>query len=175
MSTTVKWGLITGMVYVIFSLISNVMGNQEGSGNLAISILIFIVQWGATFGTIFFGLKEVRDQDQNGFMNLGEALRKGMGISIIASLILVIFTLLYTTLIDTDMAEKMLMKAEEEWDRKNISENDRVLGRQIIDMMTNPWIILPFTILWISLGGMIKSLISGAILQKLAPPTVPVS
>ena len=132
MSITLKWGLITGMVYVIFSLVSNMLGLQQGGGSSAgLGILIYLLQWGGTFFTIYMGVKEIRDL--------------------------------------------VLEGAEEQWDAANIPEEQREMSRKFTGSFLNPWIMAPFVIVWVALGGMIKSLIAGSILKNEAPPTVPMA
>ena len=116
MSITLKWGLITGMVYVIFSLVSNMLGLQQGSGGSAgIGILIYLVQWGCTFFTLYLGIKEIRDNELNGYIDIGQAFRKGMGIALIGGLISAVFTVIYMNFIDPEMGDRILQGAEDQW------------------------------------------------------------
>ena len=159
MSITLKWGLITGMVYVIFSLVSNMLGLQQGGGSSAgLGILIYLLQWGGTFFTIYMGVKEIRDHELGGYINVGLAFRKG-----------------YMNFIDPDMSDRILEGAEEQWDAANIPEEQREMSRKFTGIFLNPWIMAPFVIVWVALGGMVKSLIAGSILKNEAPPTVPMA
>jgi Protein of unknown function (DUF4199) len=174
MSTTLKWGLITGMVYVIFSLVSNMLGLQQG-GNASpgLGMLIYVLQWGGTFFTTYLGIKEIRDTELDGYITLGQAFRKGMAIALIGGLISALFTLVYMNFIDPDMGDRILEGAEDQWDKANMPEEQREMSRKITGYFLNPWIMAPFVIVWVALGGMVKSLIAGSILKKEAPPTVP--
>jgi len=164
MSITLKWGLITGMVYVIFSLVSNMLGLQQGSGGSAgLGILIYLLQWGSTFFTIYLGVKEIRENELGGYIDIGQAFKKGMAIALIGGLISALFTLIYMNFIDPEMGDRILEGAEDQWSRK------------IMGIFLNPWIMAPFVIVWIALGGMVKSLIAGSILKKEAAPTVPMA
>jgi hypothetical protein len=175
MSATIKWGLITGMVYVIFSLISNMLGLQQGGsgGSMGIGMLMNVLMMGATFGTIFMGVREFRDQENGGFLTMGEGFMSGLKIALIAGVIAGLFTLLYMTVIDPDMTDKILESAEEQMDKSNVPEEQREMSRKITGMFLNPVVMAPFMIIWIALWGMGKALIAGAILKKEAPPTMP--
>ena len=173
MSATLKWGLITGMVYVIFSLISNMLGLQDGGSGGGMGILIYIAQWGITFFTIYLGIKEIRDTELGGYLTSGQAFRKGLAIAVIAGLISGVFTLIYMKLIDPDMSERLMEGAEEQWEKANMPEEQREMSRKWAAPFMNPFVLAPFAVIWIALGGMIKSLIAGAILKKDEPPTVP--
>ena len=171
MSTTLKWGLITGMVYVIYSLISNMLGLQQGGMGMGLGLLANIVIMLATFFTIYLGIKESRDTDLNGYMTMGQGFMTGFKIALIAGLIAGIFAFVYAKFIDPDMADKMMSTAEEQWDEMNVPEEQREMSRKITGMFLNPVIMAPFMILWVLFWGVFKSLIAGAMLKKDPPPT----
>ena len=174
MSTTMKWGLITGMVYIIFSLISNMLGLQQGGGgNAGVGILMNILIFGATLLTMYLGLKEVRDQDLGGYLNMGQAFRNGMKIAVIAGVISAVFTFIYMKFIDPDMGDRILEAAEDQWDQQGLAEEQRDMARKFTGMFLNPMIMAPFVLIWTAFWGVIKSLIAGAILKKEPPPSVP--
>ncbi len=172
MSTNVKWGLITGMVYVIFSLLSNMLGIQQG-GNMGLGLLMNAALFGATFFTIYLAVKEQRDTALGGYINLGQAIRTGMGVALIAGVISGIFTVLYMKVIDPGMADKILAAAEAQMDAQNIPEEQREMSRKFSGYFLNPFIVAPFTLIWIAFWGLIKSLIAGQMLKREAPPTFP--
>ena len=79
MSTVLKWGLITGAVYVIFSLVSNLLGVQQGGGgSMGLGFLINFLMMVATFFTIYLGIKEARDQDLGGYLTMGQGFITGI-------------------------------------------------------------------------------------------------
>jgi amino acid transporter len=175
MSTTVKWGLITGMVYVIFSLISNMLGLQQGSGgggSAGLGMLMNLVLMLATFFTIYLGVKEFRDQDQDGHLTMGEGFKSGMKIAVIAGVIGAVFTFIYMKFIDPDMADKILAASEARLDEMNVPEDEREMSNKITGLFLNPAIMAPFMLLWIAFWGIFKSLVAGAILKKEAPPSI---
>lgn len=173
MSTTVKWGLITGMVYVIFSLLGNMLGIQRSGGfsimGLALNTAVFI----ATMATIYLGTKENRDQNLGGYMTFGQGFKTGLGIALIASLITAVFTLIYMTLIDPNMAADIMETVEESWDKQGMPEENREVARKWTEFMFKPWFMGIMVIISVIFWGVIKSLITSAMLKKEAPPTVP--
>jgi len=174
MSITLKWGLITGMVYVIFSLITNMLGlQQSGGGSMVISMLINGLLLGITFFTIYSGVKDTRDSELDGALSMGEAFKTGMKIAVIGGAIAGLFTLLNMTLIDPDMGSRMLEAAEDQWDKVNMPEDQREMSKKLMAPFLNPFIAAPFTLVWVAFWGAIKALIAGAILKKEAPPTLP--
>jgi hypothetical protein len=173
MSSALKWGLITGMVYVLFSLGSNLMGLQAKGG--MIGILVNIVLMLITFFTIYMGIKEIRDADLNGEMTTGIAIRKGMQIALIAGLLLAVFSVLYSTVIDPDMTQRMIDAAESQFDENNTPESAREMTRSVMKFMSKPFITFPFAIIWVCFWGLLKSLVAGAMLKNPPAPMAPPS
>ncbi len=170
MSTTLKWGLITGMVYVIFSLVSNLMGVQE-SGNKMLGFGVNTLMMLATFYTIYLGVKESRDQDLNGYMTMGQGFLIGFKIALIAGLISAIFVFIYTKFIDPDLFNRIATGMEEQWDKAEMPENGREMARKWMGYFMNPIVSAIITILYTAFWGLIKGLVVGAMLKKEAPPS----
>ncbi|MEP6645529.1 MAG: DUF4199 domain-containing protein [Saprospiraceae bacterium] len=175
MSTTLKWGLITGMVYIIFSLGSNMMGVQSsGSKMLGFGMGALILV--ATFFPIYMGVKEARDSDLGGYLTLGQGFLIGFKIALIAGVISAVFTLIYTKIIDPDFVDRMMAATEEQWDKMGMPEENRDTARKWAGYFMNPYILGVFSLLSALFWGLIKGVVAGAILKKEAPPTaIPVS
>ena len=174
MSTTLKWGLITGMVYVIFSLVSNLLGLQQGSGNLGLTFLFNFLLMIATFFTIYLGVKETRDEATAEYFTLGEAFSTGFKISLIAAVIASVFTFIYLQFIDPDLMDRVMENAEDQWDEMGVPEENREMGRKFQGYFSNPYILSAFVIMSVIFWGLIKSLVAGLILRK-NPPIAPVA
>src|SRR5689334_15527975 len=123
MSSGIKWGLITGMVLIVQSLLSNVLGvGQDPSVSPAIGFLVTVVGIVATFFTLYMGIKEARDTELNGQMNIGLALRKGLKIALIGGIILGIYSIIYVKFIDPGMMDRIMAAQEAQFEEKNMSE-----------------------------------------------------
>jgi hypothetical protein len=172
MSAAIKWGLITGAVYIIHSLVSMLVGITPGNNNagmMGISLLLNALLLGATFFTIYSGIKEIRDLEMNGYIEFGSAFRQGMKIALIAGVIAAVFALLNMLVINPGMMEEVMAASEEQFDQ--MDENQQAFGRKMMSMFTNPFAIAIFTIIWVAFWGVIKSLIAASMLKKEAPPT----
>lgn len=174
MSSALKWGLITGMVLIVQSLISTVIGvGTDPKMSPFIGILISAVGIVVTFITIFMGIKEIRDTELNGYLSIGMAIRKGLKIALIAGLLLGVYSIIYSKLIDPGMMDRIMAAAEEQWQENNMTEDQMDMARKMLSIFKNPFLIAAFTILTTCFWGLIQSLIAGAILKKEAPPTFP--
>src|SRR5690349_5120854 len=97
MSAAIKWGLITGAVYIVYSLVTTLMGMTPGNNNpgmMGIGVLLNVVLFGITFFTLYMGVKETRDTEMGGFIDFGKAFRTGMKIALIAAVVSAIFGML---------------------------------------------------------------------------------
>ncbi|HSF89590.1 MAG TPA: DUF4199 domain-containing protein [Saprospiraceae bacterium] len=175
MSITVKWGLITGMVYVIFSLVNNMLGIQDGGGFTAKAILSNAALFGATLFTIYLGIKEARDTTGGGFINFGQCFRTGMGITLITALVACAFTFIYLQFIDPGFIDKIMAMTEEQWEQNGMTEEQMDAARSYTTMLMTPWAFSLITILSVLFWGLVKSLIAGAFLKTEAPPTAPMA
>jgi hypothetical protein len=175
MSITLKWGLITGMVYVIFSLINNLLGIQDGGGFTAKALLSNGALFGATLFTIYLGIKEAKETDGRGYINFGQCIRTGMGITLITALIACVFTFIYLKFIDPSSIDKIMAMTEEQWEKNGMSEEQMDAARSYTSVLMTPWAFSLIVILSVLFWGLIKSLIAGAMLKTEAPPTVPMA
>src|SRR5687768_12758201 len=174
MSTILKWGLITGMVYSVIALISNLLGIQTGEVNRSLGFILNFVLMVITFFTIYAGVKEFKQSDLNNTMTFGQGFMTGLKIALIAGAIAGVFALIYIQFIDPDMPEKIMSAAEDEWERKNMPENQREMARQISGYLMNPVFMTFFTILYTAFWGALKSLLAAKLL-KTPETSIPVN
>jgi hypothetical protein len=172
MSTTMKWGLITGAVYVIFALINNILGVQEGSGFSMIGLLTNTLILAATFFTIYLGIKEIRETHLKGFLTFGEGFKSGMGIALIACIISGAFTYIYVSFIDPGLIDRVIAITEAQWEESNMPEESMDRARQMMGYMMNPMFMSLIAAVSVIFWGIIKSLIASALLKVDAPPII---
>ncbi|MEP6795159.1 MAG: DUF4199 domain-containing protein [Saprospiraceae bacterium] len=170
MSTTLKWGLITGMVYVIFSLGSNMMGVQE-SGNKMLGFGMGALILVATYFPIYLGVKEAREQDLGGYITLGQGFLTGFKIAVIAGVISSIFTLIYTKIIDPNFIDNIMAGIEDQWDKAGMPEESKDMARKWTNFFMNPIAFSIMSLLSALFWGLIKGVVAGAMLKKEAPPS----
>ena len=176
MSIAIKWGLITGMIMVVQSLISNLLGiGQDPNVGPGMGYLITAVGLVVTFVTIYLGIKEIRDTEMNGYMNTGLALRKGLKIALIAGLILAVFTIIYAKFIDPDMMDRVMAVQEDQLIKNNATEEQIEMTKKMMGIFKNPFLTAGIVVLMTCFWAIFQSLIAGAMLKKEAPPTFPPS
>jgi hypothetical protein len=174
MSAAIKWGLITGAVYIIHSLVLTLMGigpGQSDPGMMGLSFLINVILFGVTFFTVYTGVKDIRDNEMGGFIDFKSAFKSGMKIALIAALISAVFGLLNMYVINPGIMEEMNAAMEESYEKMEPDQAEAM--SKWMGFMKNPILLAFFGILWVAFWGIIKSLIAASMLKKEAPPSFP--
>jgi len=150
-NTVIRYGLFGLLVGAIIFTIHLTLGikNLEDSTNEILGyVSIFI-----SLSFVFFGIKQYRDQVNNGTVSLGKAIIIGVFISIFVALGIAIADFMYTKFIDPSFFsnyEKMLIEQGKEAD--------------IIKMTSISAALFMFVL--VTVIGFIISIISGLILQR---------
>ena len=160
-----RYGIICGLVYVVLSMVSNLLGISQG-GSSGMGILMWILSFGLSFLVIFLGIKAFRDDVNSGYLTMGEAFKLGMGIALIAALITAAFVLLYNNVIDPEAVDKAIAAQREAMEDRGMDDEAIDQAMSMTGFMRNPAILIAMTVFIQLIGGLIKSVISGAVLQN---------
>ena len=164
-SNILQYGFLLGGISVVFALMLFFLDmhyTQESSVGI-ISIII-------TIAVIVLGQYNFR-KDNNGFLSFGEALKLGVGIALISSIIGVTYQVLLVTVIDPDTIPKMITIAENQ-----LYESYPEMSQEQIDQMLEmknkfitPKMMAAFGLIGGVFIGFIISLITGLILKRNRP------
>ena len=164
-SYILQYGLLLGGISVVFALMLFFLDmhyTQESSVGI-ISIII-------TIAVIVLGQYNFR-KDNNGFLSFGEALKLGVGIALISSIIGVTYQVLLVTVIDPDTIPKMITIAEnqlyESYPEMSQEQIDQMLEMQ--NKFITPKMMAAFGLIGGVFIGFIISLITGLILKRNRP------
>ena len=164
-SYILQYGLLLGGISVVFALMLFFLDmhyTQESSVGI-ISIII-------TITIIVLGQYSFR-KDNEGFLSFGEALKLGVGIALISSIIGVTYQVLLVTVIDPDTIPKMITIAEnqlyESYPEMSQEQIDQMLEMQ--NKFITPKMMAAFGLIGGVFIGFIISLITGLILKRNRP------
>ncbi len=108
-----NYGLILALASIGWSIVLFVLDEHIErpwwSGVISFALMVVI---------LIYGLKAFK-KDNGGYMSLGEALKAGLAISLIAGIVGVIFNLIFVTFIDPDVVQKILELTEERMYEQN--------------------------------------------------------
>jgi len=160
-----SYGLILALLTITVSVIVYVMGMHLDQPWWQ-SVLNFVIMTGC----IVYGLKAFK-KDNGGYLSLGESLKTGLAISLVAGLIGSLFTLLFITVIEPDFATQMLDATRDKMIEQNPNLTDEQLDMtlSISEKMMSPGIMFAIGIIVSLFIGFIISLISGLILKNNRP------
>jgi len=158
---SVKWGLISGIVGILFSLILILGDLMLTPGVSYIGLIPFAI-------VLYMAFKEFKDQGDS-FMTLGQSLKIGLMISLIGGLLLSVFSYIYGQFIDPGMADRIKDMLIEQWEAQGMSDEQIDQAMKFTSYMFNPVIGLIVVLLKNVLVGFVLSLIIGAITKKNNP------
>jgi ABC-type antimicrobial peptide transport system permease subunit len=158
----IKYGLLLGITKVIIELLNYAFGDLYVRPPW-VGILGFL----AFIGFIIWAIKDFKDLNE-GYLNLGDAIKTGLGVSLIAGFIGAVFMYILIHYIEPDFIQKSLEAQEQLMLEKNPDMDEATL-EMALDMtkkFMTPASILSITLAGTLIGGLLVSLIAGLIMQK---------
>jgi hypothetical protein len=159
------YGLLLALTTIVISVIVYVIGmtyDQPWWQNL--------LNFAAMLGFIIYGIKAYKN-DNSGYLSLGEALKMGLAIALVAGLIGSIFSYLFVTVIEPDFAVNMLEATRVKLinDNPEMTQEQMDMAIGMTEKMMSPGILVAFSIIGSLFIGFIISLISGLIMKNNRP------
>lgn len=159
-----NFGLILGVISIVFSLMlySLDMHYQGGFAVIAVSLII-------TIAFIIIGMVQFKKAN-NGYLSFGQALKIGIGISLIGGIIVALFNQVLMNFIDPDTMTKAF-----EYQREQLMAAGQLTAEQIdaqLEMgksFATPVMQIAFGLLGSLFFGFILSLVPALILKKSQP------
>ncbi|MBQ4821804.1 DUF4199 domain-containing protein [Aquimarina sp. MMG016] len=158
----INYGLLLGILSVGLGVVIYVT-NSYTEQNWVHSLIGFVI----LIGTIMYGLTAFKKANE-GYITLGEALKIGVGISLIGGIVGVIWTILLMNVIEPDMVNQ-ITEAQRTQMIERFPDMPEEQLNQSIEMaakFTSPYIISAFALIGNLFFGFIISLIGGLIIQK---------
>lgn len=163
-----RYGLIGGLILSLIFLVSTISGVAM-SGNTSTSILIGVLNLAICVVLVVKSVRTQRDDEQGGYITLGQCVLLGSGILVLAGLISTVVSLMYTNFIDPTYMEKIMAAAEEKWEAAGMSEEQIESAKSITNVWKNPILTSAATVACYGVGGAVLSLIIGLIMKKEKP------
>ncbi|MBA9079324.1 MULTISPECIES: DUF4199 domain-containing protein [Rufibacter] len=160
-SVGVRYGLITGFISVIFSLVLYVTEMHQNKWMSVLSILILVA--GIVMAHSYF------KKENMGFMSYGQGLGIGVILSAVAGVLGSIFTFVYVKFIDTGFLEKARNAQIEEMEKNGMSDDQIEQAMNMAEKFSGPGMMLVMGIVGSVVIGLIISLIVAAIMKKSRP------
>ena len=159
---SLNYGLILGVVGVIFGIMLFTMDahTSQDTSNTVISIALMVA-------ITFWGIFNFRKAN-GGFLKLGQGVKLGAGIAVVAAVISVIYTMIMANVLDPDFAVKIAenQKAAQEAAGQLSAEQIQQAYDGTINFF---WITYPAILIFNVVVGLIVGLVGGLIFKKSKP------
>ncbi|GAB3260534.1 hypothetical protein GCM10027347_24900 [Larkinella harenae] len=156
-----KWGLISGVIFMIYTTAINVTGQFTNTVlpwlSLGISIVIIVM-----------AMREYRTLN-GGFMSYGEGVGLGSLLSVVGALVSVTYNFIYMTFIDPTIRQQTLDKVREQLEDRGMSDEQIEQALEMSEKFQSPGLQFVFGILAAGFFGLIISLIVAAFIRRNKP------
>ena len=154
-----KWGLITGIMLVVYSII---LYTFNLTTNKALSLIIY----GILIGGLILGMREYR-ANNGGYMTYGEGMGLGALLSAIAGLLSSAFTVFYTQIIDPGFQERMIGQVRDQMEGQGQLSDEQIdKAIELMQKFQSPGLQFLFGLLGTILIGVVLSLIIAAFIRR---------
>lgn len=164
-----KIALTYGMLLALLSIVLQVIAYVLDA-HIDRPWWLTVLQLAISIAVIVYGIKAYKAANGK-FLTLGQALKTGLAISLIAGIIAVIFNYIFMNFIDPDFVQKTLDFSREQMIEKNPNmtqeQIDTAMGMSAKFM--SPWIMSAFALIATLFFGFIISLVAGLIMKRNPP------
>jgi hypothetical protein len=166
------FGSIAGVVVSVMLALS-----YNGSNtNFEYSEIIGYATMVIAFSTIFIAVKNQRDKIGNGTITFGNALKVGLGVTLVASALYILSWMVISETIAKDFMSDYYQRSVEQLKASNLAEEElraRIADMEAFqEMYKNPVVKIGITFLEIFPVGLIVSLIAAFLLKRSKEPEV---
>ena len=164
-STVITYGTILGSISVVFQLMLFFLDmhykNDSTAGIVSLIIMISVLLYS------FISYKKIN----LGYLSLSEAIKIGLGVSLISALITIIYTQILINFLDPETMQKSLDLSMDTMRSENpeIPQDTLDTARSIQEKMSSPLIFSAVQIIFSLFFGFIISLIGGLVVKKSKP------
>ena len=171
-NTAVRYGVIGGLIFIIYGMIANFTGFNRPSAGIGAMVLNFLIFIGLYVGIQVAAIKKHRDEELGGAIQFGRAFMVGIVVAVIAGIISAVFNYFYMTVIDPDMLSTMVEEMEVMYERMGMSESQIEAAMEQIRTGFEPTKMFVQGIIMSVIMGGIVALIVAAIMKKNPPEHV---
>jgi hypothetical protein len=148
-------------VMLLAVLIQMVSDNPQSAWNY-LSYLFLL-------GALMLGQLSWRKNALGGYMTFGQAFRYSMLFLMWYSIIMAIWTVLFTTVIAPDMVDRILEQSRQQLESKGISEDQIEIGLEMTRKIMNPAMMAVFALFGNFIFGLLFGLLASAFTKKDKP------
>ncbi|SDL67958.1 Protein of unknown function [Salinimicrobium catena] len=160
-----NYGLILGIIMVVLGVIMYV-ANYHLDPHWSFSVISFAI----FIAVVFYGVKAFKNEN-GGFLTIGEAIKVGVGIALIAGIISAIWAFILSTYVEPDYMAQMAEMQREKMVERFPEMTDQQLDKaaEMNSTFMKPWFTSAVTIVSNLLFGLLTGLVAGLIMKQKRP------
>lgn len=161
-SIMLNYGLLLGFASIIIGLINYVAGDiYQPHWSLIVGSIV------VTIAIIILGIKKIKESN-SGFLSISDAIKAGLGISLIAALVNIVYLMIFYNIIEPTYFEDMAKVQEQVIIEKypNLTDQELEGALKGSAMFLNTGANVTMTLIFSLFSGLIISLIGGLIMRK---------
>jgi hypothetical protein len=168
--TALLYGVLGGIVIIVYTFL-----NYEtffAISNLGGAISGFFIQASIWFGMVILAIRKHR-KDLGGYISMGRCLGLGIVIVIIATILYVVFSYIYSTVINPEIEKQLIEKMSWFFEMVGMDEDQIETAIQTapdVELSNLPYTLFA-SIFSGGILGLIVSAITGAVMRKNRPDT----
>lgn len=164
--TAIRYGVIGGMVFILYTLIGNLTGIGRPTAGLIPLLFFGLASFAIYILLLVLAIKSHRDDDLGGYIDIKRSMIVGTTVAVIAGVISSLFGYLYMTVIEPDMAATMMSEMETMFENMGLPEEDYEAQLADMEARLDPMSSLTQGLMWAPAIGAVVSLITGATLKR---------
>lgn len=160
-----NYGILLALLSIVLQVISYVL-----DVHIDRPWWLSVVQLLISVSIIVYGIKAFKTANAN-FLTLGQALKAGLAISLVAGIIAVLFNFVFINFIDPDFIQKTLDFSRQQMVEQypNMTQEQIDNSMEISAKFMSPWVMSAFAMIATLFFGFIISLIAGLIMKRNPP------
>lgn len=170
--TVIRYGVIGGLIMVVFALVGNVTGLSNPSSGIAMTIIFGVLSIVIYIGIMVAGIRKHRDEELGGLISFGRAFIVGFLIAVIVGVIGQVFNYVYMNFIDPDYLSNSVDGIRDMYENMGMDESmiddAMVKVEEQFEKQKSLWKPLPGTL---GVSAVIAAIV-GLIMKKKAPETM---
>ena len=153
-----KWGIILGIALIIYSLI---LFLTDSVGNRKLGFISFAL----SIAGLVLAMRDYRTL-HGGYMSYGEGLSVGTLTAAVSGLLSSLFSVFYTTVIDTGVMERMVDRTRQQLEESGVPDDQIDQQMKIVEMFQSPGLSFAFGVIGAVIFGLLLSLVIAAIMRR---------
>jgi hypothetical protein len=155
-----NYGLYLGVIGIIINLVLWASGNVfelQWLNNVLIYAIMIVF--------IILGIKQFKKENV-GFISWGQGVKIGLGITMVSAVLTVIYTLIFTNIIDPTFQQQAMDYQAKAWEDAGLSSDQIEASVKIAEKFNSPAIVSAIILAFSAFIGFVFSAIIAAIMKK---------